>query len=608
MKSLSYLSIGTVVLLEMNKEKLEILAKERGNVIVKILKSKHSELYKAVEKEEGRSFAEKLYKYLYGEYKGCKVCGKPTYFLTFNKGYNTYCSNKCSSEDNKEIRAASIKNSFQRKYGVNSPSQLESTKEKVKQRREEGAYQQVVSKRKRTLEKKYGSSTYNNLEKAKKTKKRKYGDENYNNRAKHFKTLEERYGCRIHPNSLQKLKERLERGEVGTSSQKYREWLQLKGITNISQDSTVKDINKAQKQERTYKVLLERIKIYVEPLFSLDGFKGLGTYGTVYSFRCKKCGTEFEDYIHSTHIPRCTNCYPRKKYTSIAQYEIYNLIKEIIPEEEIELNNRTVLEQKELDILIPSRNLAIEYNGNFWHSEVQGGKTKEYHLEKTVECSKKGIHLLQIFEDEWLYNRHIVESKIRHILGASKEKVYARKCRVTEITSKQSNSFLKNHHLQGGDRSPIRLGLWEENRLVAVMTFSRLRAALGSKSSPTGEYEMVRYCVGEKPVVGGAGKLFKYFKQEHNPAKVITFADRRWSSSDNLYKTLNFKKTSEGVPNYWYLEKKTFKRLHRFGFRKSVLGSKLKEFDSSLTEWQNMQLNGYDRIWDCGSFRYEWEP
>jgi len=31
----------------------------------------------------------------------------------------------------------------------------------------------------------------------------------------------------------------------------------------------------------------------------------------------------------------------------------------------------------------------------------------------------------------------------------------------------------------------------------------------------------------------------------------------------------------------------------------------LTSFDEKLTEWENMQLNGYDRIWDCGNFIYE---
>jgi len=27
-------------------------------------------------------------------------------------------------------------------------------------------------------------------------------------------------------------------------------------------------------------------------------------------------------------------------------------------------------------------------------------------------------------------------------------------------------------------------------------------------------------------------------------------------------------------------------------------------YDDALTEWENMQANGYDRIWDCGQRTY----
>ena len=41
------------------------------------------------------------------------------------------------------------------------------------------------------------------------------------------------------------------------------------------------------------------------------------------------------------------------------------------------------------------------------------------------------------------------------------------------------------------------------------------------------------------------------------------------------------------------------KRLHRFTLRKNI------NDDPSLTEWENRVKQGYDRIWDCGSAKYE---
>jgi hypothetical protein len=37
------------------------------------------------------------------------------------------------------------------------------------------------------------------------------------------------------------------------------------------------------------------------------------------------------------------------------------------------------------------------------------------------------------------------------------------------------------------------------------------------------------------------------------------------------------------------------------------LKEKLEKFDINLSEWQNMQINGYDRIWDCGHMKFEWK-
>lgn len=67
--------------------------------------------------------------------------------------------------------------------------------------------------------------------------------------------------------------------------------------------------------------------------------------------------------------------------------------------------NRSILNGKELDIFIPSKNLAIEFNGNKFHTEWFGGKTRQYHLQKTKMCNEKGIRLIHIFEDELYFSK-----------------------------------------------------------------------------------------------------------------------------------------------------------------------------------------------------------
>jgi len=66
-------------------------------------------------------------------------------------------------------------------------------------------------------------------------------------------------------------------------------------------------------------------------------------------------------------------------------------------------NDRTILDGLELDIYLPEYKLGIEFNGLYWHSELF--KNKDYHLNKTLECKKRNIELLHIFEDDWMFKQ-----------------------------------------------------------------------------------------------------------------------------------------------------------------------------------------------------------
>ena len=104
-------------------------------------------------------------------------------------------------------------------------------------------------------------------------------------------------------------------------------------------------------------------------------------------------------------------------------------------------------------------------------------------------------------------------------------------------------------------------------------------------------------------MIGGASKLLSYFIKQYKPKKIISYADRRWSDG-NLYKKIGFNLVNLTHPSYFYTNDYLIK-YHRFSFRKDQLSEKLVLFDPQLTEWENMQLNGYDRIWDCGNLKYE---
>ena len=95
-----------------------------------------------------------------------------------------------------------------------------------------------------------------------------------------------------------------------------------------------------------------------------------------------------------------------------------------------------------------------------------------------------------------------------------------------------------------------------------------------------------------------------HFIKTNNPKKIITYADRRWSSKiNNVYEKNKFEFVSETKPNYFYMQKyKT--RLHRYNFTKSKLVKKY-GLPESMTEPEIMRKLRYDRIWDCGHLKYE---
>ncbi len=284
--------------------------------------------------------------------------------------------------------------------------------------------------------------------------------------------------------------------------------------------------------------------------------------------------------------------------TSSHEETIENFLKRY----HINYKHRFKIGKHEIDFYIPEFNIGIEIDGLYWHSELLG-KDKTFHIIKTNLCTINNIQLIHIFENEFISKTKIIMNRLKNVLKLIKQSVYARNCEIKVMDGHIKNKFLNKYHLQGEDKSCINLGLFYKNRLVSVMTFSKLRKALG-QTHKINHYELSRFCsINNFNIVGGASKLLSYFKKTYNPEQIITYADRRWSCG-NLYYKLGFKLDHISKPNYWYF--KNNKHIyHRFNFRKSILKNKLENFNSNETEWENMQHNGWNRIWDCGNLVFK---
>ena len=301
--------------------------------------------------------------------------------------------------------------------------------------------------------------------------------------------------------------------------------------------------------------------------------------------------------LEINHMNPCTYCNPVNSPSSSSEKELFKFVEEEFSNLSIEKNTKKVLaNRKELDIYIPEKKIAIEFNGVFWHSELCVGR--DYHLEKTKRCEELGISLVHVWEDDWKYKRDIVKSRIRNLLGISRV-LYARKCVIKTIDRKTERRFLEENHIQGYAVSMLCYGLYHENELVSVMSFSRGRFK-------TESIELLRYCskLGVR-VTGGANKLFKhYIIQNPNTVSIVTYASRDWSaiSGNTVYDKMGFKMVSETGSNYFWVV--DGKRFNRFRFRKEVL---VRMGYNVLTVDDTMRKLGYWKAFDSGSFKYEWK-
>ena len=344
----------------------------------------------------------------------------------------------------------------------------------------------------------------------------------------------------------------------------------------------------------------KRIKKYdfFNKLLKIKNIKLLSTYNEYLNndnlkFKCCKCNTEFEAKYSASiqHRVLCINCYKKQLCgKSIGELELFNFIKGVYSEFDVINSSRKIIGPLELDIYIPDKKLAIEYNGIYWHNS--NIKDKYYHLNKTNLCKDKDIQLLHIFETEWLYKQEIVKSIINSKLNIYENKIYARKCIIKDLPNEEYKEFLELNHIQGYISAKIKLGLFYNNELVSCI-------GIGKSRFKNNETELIRFCNKlNTTVIGGLSRLIKYSKVK----ELISYVDLRYFNGSG-YEKAGFELESQSAPGYIYSNGKNI--LTRYQCQKhklfKLLGDK---FDKNLTEEENMLLSNYYKIYDCGMLKY----
>lgn len=490
-------------------------------------------------------------------------------------------------------------------YGVANISQAKEIKEKKKKtfdNKSAEEKQAIIEKKRQTSLRKYGVTSYfktpefrkrmteNNpgatkeaIEKRRQTMLQKYGVENAYQSEEIKQKLKEiflnKYGVE-YPTQIKEIKDKV----AATNIERYGVDNPMKVGEFATAARNTSEIN-AQKYAEENDLLLvrdlkENYKGHWVEKVDLIHHNGL-------TFIKKEDLKKVEDYCEINIF----------KGTSHKEKEIVDFVRSFYDGEIIE-NSRKIIAPKELDIFIPEKNVAIEFDGLFWHSELNV-TNKNYHLEKTKKCEEKNIRLIHIFEDEWMNKQDIIKSIIKSSLGVYDRKYNARDLMFKKVGSKEAKSFLENNHIQGFCSASQHFGLYDNDRLVQCISIGL------NRFSKERNLELIRMCTQlNTQVVGGFSKLIKNMFKQTGASLIESYVDRRLFSHSG-YLSSGWKVDRESKPSYFYTDGK--KRFNRQSFMKKRCLSLWPESDASKTEHQLCLEHGLFQIYDCGTVKMEYE-
>jgi len=330
-------------------------------------------------------------------------CGNLLLYKNLSLGYLTYCSTRCQASSDTS-REKSRKTSMNR-YGYIHHSKRPEEIKRVSDRHKEEPFGFFSDSYKKTIMDKYG----------------------VDNISKHK--------------------------DIRNKKRKYWEDMDIEYKSEFIKDRSNKSVT-ARRSKFKEKMIKEMNEMNVEFLESCKykTSNGIECYGN-YKMRCNNCGSDFEILKCSLYNrisncrTLCTKCNPTNIFNSNIENDVSDYIKSFY-NGNIILNERHILNGKELDIYLPDLNLAFEFNGLYWHSELY--KDNNYHLNKTKQCLEKNIQLVHIYEDDWINKQDIVKSIILNLIDNTSLKLYARKCTIKEITdNKLVRRFLEDNHIHG---------------------------------------------------------------------------------------------------------------------------------------------------------------
>jgi hypothetical protein len=175
-------------------------------------------------------------------------------------------------------------------------------------------------------------------------------------------------------------------------------WHENRGKVYLSHPTS-----KIKRQQVTYKDLLP----ILHPNFHDRLLSGDIKRDDIIFTKCPRCGNYDEHTFHNIyrlssdslkygHPLLCRKC--NMSHTSHYEQYLVDYISTFYTGTLIQ-NDRATLNGKELDLFYPEKKIAVEFNGDYWHSSKY--KSVTYHYDKFIQCNDNDILLVSIFERHW---------------------------------------------------------------------------------------------------------------------------------------------------------------------------------------------------------------
>jgi len=309
--------------------------------------------------------------------------------------------------------------------------------------------------------------------------------------------------------------------------------------------------------------------------------------------RCVKCGRKTKRTLSSFEKGcLCKKCHPFT--VSRAELEIGDYIENVLGFK-IERNSRSVIPPKELDIFVPERKFAIEFNGLYWHGDGREENKKLFdkraHLKKTIECQEKGITLMHIFSDEWREQEELMKSMISARLSSKNiSKIFARKCSIRELSTEEAKIFFEQSHISGHVRAIKSWGLIYEDEIVCAISVRKAFHKKYDNYIEIARFASKPFCI----VTGGYSKLIKKVEEMaklEGFGGILSYCDRRFGEG-NVYVQSGYELLKSSDISYWYTDGQ--ERFNRFKFKAQ----------KNKPEKIVAEENGVFKVFGCGNNVY----